>query len=54
MFRIAHCEQRQDVAVTQNTADFLRVVGPIPQYAIRAMTRATTQSLERWNGIEQW
>ena len=30
MFHIAHCEERQDVAGTQNTTDFLRIVGPVP------------------------
>ncbi len=54
VFRIAPCEERQDVAGTQNTTDFLRVVGPVPQYAIGATTRPTTRSLERRNGIEQW
>ena len=42
------------MAVTQNTADFLRVVSPVPQYAIGATTRPTTHSLERRNGVEQW
>jgi hypothetical protein len=46
VFRIAHCEERQDVASTQSTADFLRVIGPVSQYAIRAKPRPTTQALE--------
>lgn len=53
MFRVALCEERQDVAGTQSATDFLRVVGPVPQYAIGATARPTTQSLERRNGIEQ-
>ena len=54
MFRIAHSEQRQDVASTQSLTDFLCVVGPITQYAIRAATWSATKSLKRWNGVEQW
>jgi len=53
VFGIAHCKEWQDVAGTQSTTDVLRVVGPVPQYAIRATTRATTQSLERRDGIDQ-
>ena len=53
MFRIAHCEQGQDMAGTQNPADVLRVIGPVPQHTIRATARPTTRSLERRNAIEQ-
>ena len=54
VLRIAHCEERQDVASTQSMANFLRVIGSVPQYAIRRKTRPTTQALERRNSIEQW
>ena len=54
VFRIAHCEQGQDAAAAQSATDVVRVVGPVPEDALRPTARPTTQSLERWNGIEQW
>jgi hypothetical protein len=39
MVRIAHCEQGQDVAGAQSTADVLRIVGPVPQHTVRATAR---------------
>jgi hypothetical protein len=52
--RVLYCAlQRQDVAGAQSTADVLRVVGPITQYAVRATARPTTRPLERRNAIEQ-
>jgi hypothetical protein len=48
VFRIAHCEQRQDVAGTQSTTDVLCVVCPVPQYAIRATARPTPQSVRAY------
>ena len=54
VFRIALCEQVPDVAGAQSTADGLRVVGPVPQHAVRATARPTTRPLERRNAIEQW
>lgn len=54
MIRITHCEQGQDVTGAKSIADVLRVVGPVPQDAVRAIARPTTRSLERQNAIEQW
>lgn len=54
MIRITHCDQGQDVTGAKSMADVLRVVGPVPQDAVRAIARPTTRSLERQNAIEQW
>ena len=53
MFRIAPCEQGQDVAGAQSPAEVLRVVDPVPYHRIRATARPTTRYLERRNRIEQ-
>ena len=45
----AGCDGRE-----KQMADVLRVVGPVPQDAVRAIARPTTRSLERQNAIEQW
>ena len=44
VFNLAHREQRQDLAGAQSKTDVLRVVGPVPQYAIGATARPTTRS----------
>jgi hypothetical protein len=53
MFRIAHREEGQSVTGTQSTADFLRVVGSVPEHAVRTTARPTTWSLKGRHGIEQ-
>jgi len=51
MFRIAHCEPRQDLALAQGTPNALGIVGPVPQHTIRATAGPTTRALEQRKGI---
>jgi len=53
MFRVAFCQERNDVSRPQFSPDRLGVIATISRCAIRAMPWATSFSLQLRDGIDQ-